>query len=150
MGSEMCIRDSFRTPAPLQQQSMVSASRVGTLPYFFRAGRRLYRSWTVRQQCSCSTSTVDSFSLLTLAFVCLAYPAFVLRPRFPAEHRSLLVLVFFQVLFLSACTGPFMKPNVMVPLCDSFFFLALMWPPKAIKDVQQKCLSYGQKKHTPE
>ena len=46
------------------------ASRVGTLPSFFGAGRRLYRSWTVHQQCSCSTSTVDSFSFLILAFAC--------------------------------------------------------------------------------
>ena len=38
-----------------------SASRAGTLPSFFRAGRRLYRRWTVHQ-CWCSTSTVDSFS----------------------------------------------------------------------------------------
>ena len=58
-----------------------SASRVGTLPSFFRARRRLYRSWTV-DQCWCSISTVDSFSFLILAFVCHAYPAFVLHPRF--------------------------------------------------------------------
>ena len=31
-----------------------SASRVGTHPSFFRAGHRLYRSWTVHQ-CWCST-----------------------------------------------------------------------------------------------
>ena len=63
-----------------------SASRVGTLPSFLRAGRRLYRSWTVHQ-CWCSTSTVDSFSFWILAFVCQAYPVLnycctVLHPRF--------------------------------------------------------------------
>ena len=31
------------------------ASRLGTPPSYFRAGRRLYRSWTVHQ-CWCSTS----------------------------------------------------------------------------------------------
>ena len=71
-----------RIPAPLQQQW--SASRVGILPSFFRAGRRLYRSWTVHQ-CWCSTLTVDSFSFLILALVCQAYPAFVLHPRFPPK-----------------------------------------------------------------
>ena len=44
-----------------------SASRGGTLPSFFRAGRRLHRSWPVRQRW-CSISTVDSFSFLILAF----------------------------------------------------------------------------------
>ena len=63
-----------------------SASRVGTLPSFFRAGRRLYRSWTVHQ-CWCSISTVDSFSFLILAFVCHAYPAFVLHPRFHQKPK---------------------------------------------------------------
>ena len=61
-----------------------SASRVGTLPSFFRAGRRLYRSWTVHQ-CWCSTSTVDSFSFLILAVVCHAYPAFVLSSSLPPK-----------------------------------------------------------------
>ena len=54
-----------------------SGSRVGTLPSFFSAGRRLYRSWTVHQ-CWCFTSTVGSFSFLILAFVWHAYPALVL------------------------------------------------------------------------
>ena len=54
-----------------------SASRVGTFPSFFRAGRHLYRSWTVHQ-CWCFTSTVGSFSFLILAFVWHAYPALVL------------------------------------------------------------------------
>ena len=61
-----------------------SASRVGALPSFFRAGRRLYRSWTVHQ-CGCSTSTVDSFSFFVLALVWHAYPTFVLNRRFPRK-----------------------------------------------------------------
>ena len=61
---------------------------MGTLPSFFKAGGRLYRSWTVHQ-CLCSTSTVDSLSFLILAFVCQAYPAFVLHRRFtPKTRRS--------------------------------------------------------------
>ena len=39
-------------------------------PLFFKSERRLCRSWTVHR-CCCSTSTVDSFSLLTSAFVTL-------------------------------------------------------------------------------
>ena len=53
----------FRTPVPLQQQSM----RGGTLSSLFRAGRRLCRSWMVHQ-CWCSTSTID-FSFLVSACV---------------------------------------------------------------------------------
>ena len=64
-----------------------SASRVGTLPSFFRAGRRLYRNWMVHQ-CWCSTSTVDSLSFSILAFACHAYPAFVLHPRFPEDSTA--------------------------------------------------------------
>ena len=67
-----------------------SASRVATLPSFFRAGRRLYRSWTAHQ-CWCSISTVDSFSFLILAFACHAYPAFVLHLRFHQKPQSLFV-----------------------------------------------------------
>ena len=64
-----------------------SASSVGALPSFFRGGRRLYRSWTVHQ-CWCSNSTIDSFSLLILACVCNAYPAFVLHPRFSRKRAK--------------------------------------------------------------
>ena len=69
-----------------------SASRVGTLPSFFRAGRRFYRSWTVHQ-CWCSISTVDSFSCLILAFVCHAYPAFVFHAVSPQNSTKICSLV---------------------------------------------------------
>ena len=53
----------------------------------------------------CSTSTaVDSFSFLILAFVCQSYPAFLLRPRIPPKLSSLFVGCRF--LFFSVCTGP--------------------------------------------
>ena len=71
-----------------------SASRVGTLPSFFRAGRCLYRIWTVHQ-CWCSSSTVDSFSFFILALVCHGYPAFVLHRRFSRKKQSMFVLFAF-------------------------------------------------------
>ena len=82
------------------------ASRVGTLPSFFRAGRRLYRSSTAHQ-CWCFTSTVDVFSFLILAFVCHAYPAFVIHSRFaPKLHTLSVACKFcFYVLFFSVCTS---------------------------------------------
>ena len=76
-----------------------SASRVGTLPSFFGARRRLYRSRTVHK-CWCSTSTVDSFSFLILAFVCHTYPAFVVYSIlvFPEKSKA---CSFFSLLFCS-------------------------------------------------
>ena len=79
-----------------------SACRVGTLPSVFRAGRRLYRSWTVHQ-CWRYTSTVDSFSFFIRAFDCPAHPAFVLHPRFSRKEQSLFVLFAFVV---SPLDGP--------------------------------------------
>ena len=86
-----------------------SASRVGTLPSFFKAGRRLYRRWTVHQ-CWCSISPVDSFSFLILAFVCHAYPAFYSILVF-AKTLKVCSLVLgsvfrFKILLFSVWTGP--------------------------------------------
>ena len=78
-----------------------SASRVGTLPSFLRAGRRLYRSWTV-YQCWCTTSTVDSFSFLISLFVMRIphlYPILVF-------YRKSKVCSLFSLLFFLVCTGP--------------------------------------------
>ena len=92
-----------------------SASRVGTLSFFFTAGHRLYRSWTVHQFW-CSISTVDSFSFLISAFVRHAYPAFALHPRFHQNRKVCsLVLGFvfrfcFYALFFSVCTGLYYVP----------------------------------------
>ena len=76
-----------------------SASRVGTLPSFFRAGRRLYHSWTVHQ-CWRSSSTVDSSSLLIFALSRVS-------SFFPKRVKSVRSFrVCFQVLFFSVRTGP--------------------------------------------
>ena len=101
---QRCSLNSTRTLSgadlALQDTGALAAAEYGRLavwehsPLFFRAGRRLYRSWTVHE-CWCSISTVDSFSFLMLAFVCHAYPAFVLHPR-----SHLKSVRWFQVLFL--------------------------------------------------
>ena len=76
----------------LQDTGALAAGEYGRLavwassPLFFRAEPRLYRSWTVHQ-CWRSISTVDSFSFFILAFVCHAYPAFVLHPRFQQNPK---------------------------------------------------------------
>ena len=84
-----------------------SASRVGTLPSFFRAGRRLYHSWTVHQ-CWCSISAVDSFSFFILAFACHAYPAFVIHP---CLHQSPEVCSLVFGLFLGLLLSVWPCPN---------------------------------------
>ena len=73
-----------------------SASREATLPSFFRAGCRLYRSRTVCISAGALISTVDSLSFLILAFVCHAYPAFVLHPRFHQKPQSLFLVFRFR------------------------------------------------------
>ena len=86
----------LRTPAPLQQQSMVG-SPCGNTPLFFQGwaaplsqlnGASVLVLHLDRWG---SISTVDSFSFLILAFVCHAYPAFVLHPRFHQKPQSLFV-----------------------------------------------------------
>ena len=47
---------------------------------FSELGAASYPRWTVHQ-CWCSISTVGLFSFFSLAFVCHAYPTFVLRSR---------------------------------------------------------------------
>ena len=87
-----------------------SASRVETLPSVFRAGRRIYGSWTVRQCWYSIISTLDSFSFLILAFACHPCPVFVLHPRFHQKPDSLFVgfrFCFPRVLLFSAWTGPY-------------------------------------------
>ena len=71
-----------------------SISRVGTLPSFFRVGRRLYRSWTVHQ-CWCSTSTVDLYAARILRL----YSILVL----PEKSE---VCLFFSLLLSLVYTGP--------------------------------------------
>ena len=83
----------YRRPC---SSNVSSASRVGTLPSFFTAGRRLYGSWTVLQ-CWCSTSTVDSFSFLIFAFVCHAYP----YPAFVLEKSKVCGSFHFRICFHS-------------------------------------------------
>ena len=64
-----------------------SASWVGTLPLLFRAGRRLYRSWTVHPyrflHLDCRLVFVFSFCCCLLRF--MTYPVFVLHLRFPPQ-----------------------------------------------------------------
>ena len=82
----------------LRDTGALAAAEYGRLavwqhsPLFFRAGRRLYRSWTVHQ-CWCYISTVGSFSFFLLAFVCHPYPAFILHTgtRFHQKPTSLFV-----------------------------------------------------------
>ena len=89
-----------------------SASREATLPSFFRAGCRLYRSRTVCISAGALISTVDSFSFLILAFVCHAYPAFVCTPSsFPPKTlkvcSSVLGFVF------RFCFSPFVRALIV-------------------------------------
>ena len=100
-----------------------SASRVGTISSFFRAGRRLYRSWTV-YQCWCSTSTVDSFSFLIFVFVCHAYPAFVLHPIlvFTKNPKVCSLVLGFVFRFCS----PFVRALRHVPAWFLLFFCVFL------------------------
>ena len=82
-----------------------SASPVGPLPSFFRAGHRLYRGWTVHQ-CWCSTSTFDSWLVFIFDISHLfwdAYPAFGLHPSSFLPKRAKSV---FSLLFLFVWTDP--------------------------------------------
>ena len=70
-----------------------SASCVGPLATFSSAGRRFYRRWTLHQ-CWCCTSTVDSFSYLSVCCCLLRAMTCILRPCFPQKHKNLLVSVY--------------------------------------------------------
>ena len=77
-----------------------SASRVSTLPSFLKVGGR--------QQSWCSTSIVALFSFFILAFVCRAYPAFILRPRFSRKGEVCALFCF--------CFSLFVFPGLYGPL----------------------------------
>ena len=68
----------------LQNTGAIASAEYGRLavlahlPLFSELGAASTGSW----KCWCSTSTVDSFSFLILAFVFHAYPRFVLYPLF--------------------------------------------------------------------
>ena len=113
----------YRRPC---SSNVSSASRVGTLPSFFTAGRRLYGSWTVLQ-CWCSTSTLDSFSFLILALVCHAYLSCVCTPSsFPP--KTLKSVRWFLVLFLRFAFlrlyGPYEREKKKTRKTNFFFFFS--------------------------
>ena len=94
------------------------ASRAGTLPSFFRAACRLYRSSTVHQ-CWCSTWTVDSFSSLILALfathILRLYAILVF-----SENRKVCSLVLGSV--FRFCFSPFVRarqPPVIQGISDT-------------------------------
>ena len=81
-----------------------SAGRVGTIPSCSVLGA----APNVAGRCISADAPPRTFARMILAFVCYAYPAFVLvlHPPFPPKPRSLFAVLCFVLRF---CFAPFLR-----------------------------------------